>query len=195
MNETTMAGHDHVVQVSLLQRNVPVLDDRLQAMIVVLRALVLREKVVPMSRARDEVRERSHPHPSCLVSTMNIPYLITPRMDNEKEDSSPPCGNGEKQRVSVSRLTPGIACTTNMSLLTCGADSLNHMHFAPTQPAALSGQTPLFGHTVPPGHRSWFWGLHLTCGGGGAESRPVWPLACCVVLYRSGREESSQVPT
>ena len=26
MNETTMAGHDHVVQVSSLQRNVPVLD-------------------------------------------------------------------------------------------------------------------------------------------------------------------------
>jgi hypothetical protein len=94
--------------------------------------------------------------------------------------------------MSISPLTPGIACTTNMSLLMCGADSLNHMHFAPTQPVASAGQNPLFEHIVPLGHRS-FW-LHLI-GGGGVESRPVWLPACCVVLYRSGREESSQVPT
>ena len=82
--------------------------------------------------------------------------------------------------------------TMNMSLVTNGADSLNHRHLAPMQPEPSAGQTPLLGHLLPSGHRSF--GRHFT-GGGGAESRPVLPEACCVVLYSSGSDESSHVPT
>ena len=46
MHKPRMAGLYHVAEVGLLQRNLPELDNGLQTMVLVLRALVLYEEVV-----------------------------------------------------------------------------------------------------------------------------------------------------
>ena len=143
-----------------------------------------RERVailqVAVGGAGDEVREGPDARAARLVLAVDVPNPRHPLHDE-----------GVLRQLPDRSQKPGLQRREDAekrvrTVVTCGADSLNHMHLAPMHPPHL----PLAGHILPSGHFSF--AAHFTPPDDGSVGPSTVAL---VALYRPSRAVSTQVPT